>query len=186
MTPPAFDPNSEFVSIAATEHSVRLRGGNGPVGSAADSEQVLTPQTLLEGKPFGQANLVALGPEIAQTRLPWLSLSVTVFFKTTFKLCYAFYRELTSTCRPCLESIPILQFDPVRDHMWVGTAAPRRLRAGARTAGPGRQYHSCPGLSGRECSESLLGYSDVITHMHTSHAPPKEPNRARIVWRNCQ
>ena len=35
----------------------------------------------------------------------------------------------------------------------------------------------------RERSESLLRYpgSDVIAHMHTSHAPPPEPNRARIV-----
>ena len=36
----------------------------------------------------------------------------------------------------------------------------------------------------RERSESLLRYSDVITRMHTSHAPPLEPNRAWIVWRN--
>ena len=35
--------------------------------------------------------------------------------------------------------------------------------------------------------ESLLRYSDVIPYMHTSHAPPPEPNGARnprIVWRN--
>ena len=31
-----------------------------------------------EPKPFGQANLVALGPEIAQTRLPWLSVTVLI------------------------------------------------------------------------------------------------------------
>ena len=36
----------------------------------------------------------------------------------------------------------------------------------------------------RERSESLLGYSGVITHMHTSHAPPPGLFRARIVWRN--
>ena len=35
----------------------------------------------------------------------------------------------------------------VRAHTWAGTAAPRRLRAGARTAGParGRRYHHRPG-----------------------------------------
>ena len=31
-----------------------------------------------EPKPFGQANLAALGPEIAQTRLPWLSVTVLI------------------------------------------------------------------------------------------------------------
>ena len=36
-----------------------------------------------EPKPFGQANLVALGPEIAQTRLPWLSVTVLI--------CYTFW-----------------------------------------------------------------------------------------------
>ena len=36
----------------------------------------------------------------------------------------------------------------------------------------------------RERSNSLLRYSDVITHTHTSHAPPPQPNRARLVWRN--
>ena len=30
---------------------------------------------------------------------------------------------------------------------------------------------------------ALLRY-DLITQMQTSHAPPPEPNRARIVWRN--
>ena len=36
-----------------------------------------------EPKPFGQANLVALGPEIAQTRLPWLPVTVLI--------CYTFW-----------------------------------------------------------------------------------------------
>ena len=36
----------------------------------------------------------------------------------------------------------------------------------------------------RERSESLLRYSDVITHSHMSHAPPPKPNAARIGWRN--
>ena len=50
--------------------------------------------------------------------------------------------------------------DLVRDHTWVGTAAPRRLRAGARTAaGSGRRYHhesSPPGSapSHRDCSDT--------------------------------
>ena len=46
----------------------------------------------------------------------------------------------------CLESLPIFQSDLVGDHAWAGTAAPRRLRAGVRTAGPGRRYHRCPGV----------------------------------------
>ena len=33
----------------------------------------------------------------------------------------------------------------VRAHTWAGTAAPRRPRAGARTAGPGRRCHRPPG-----------------------------------------
>ena len=36
-----------------------------------------------EPKPFGQANLVALETEIAQTRLPWLSVTVLI--------CYTFW-----------------------------------------------------------------------------------------------
>ena len=36
-----------------------------------------------EPKPFGQANLVALGPEIAQTQLPWLSVIILI--------CYTFW-----------------------------------------------------------------------------------------------
>ena len=35
--------------------------------------------------------------------------------------------------------------DLAGDHVWTGTAAPRRLRAGARTAGPGCRYHRRPG-----------------------------------------
>ena len=48
------------------------------------------------------------------------------------------------TCRasrPCLESLPILLSCHIRAHTWAGTAAPRRLQAGARTAGQGLQYH---------------------------------------------
>ena len=45
----------------------------------------------------------------------------------------------------CLESLPIVLSDLVRDHTWAGTVAPRRLRAGARTAGLGRRYHRRPG-----------------------------------------
>ena len=40
-----------------------------------------------------------------------------------------------------------------------------------------------PGSAPSNC-ESRLRYSDVITQMHTSHAPPQEQNGARIVWRN--
>ena len=50
--------------------------------------------------------------------------------------------------------------------------------------GRGQLDRACDITAARERSESLLRYSDVITHMHASHAPPPEPNRARIVWRN--
>ena len=59
---------------------------------------------------------------------------------------------------------------------------PDGLLAGARTAA---RLDRAPDITAaQERSKSLLGYSDVITHMHTSHAPPPEPNWARIVWRN--
>ena len=34
-------------------------------------------------------------------------------------------------------------------------------------------------IAARARSESLLQPSDVIAHMHMSHAPPPEPSRAR-------
>ena len=37
-------------------------------------------------------------------------------------------------------------------------------------------------IAARARSESLIRHSDVFTHMHMSHAPPPEPNRARIIW----
>ena len=37
-------------------------------------------------------------------------------------------------------------------------------------------------IAARARSESLLRHSDVSTHMRMSHAPPPEPNRARIIW----
>ena len=45
----------------------------------------------------------------------------------------------------CLESLPILLAGHSLAYTWAGMAAPRRLRAGARIAGPGRRYHRCPG-----------------------------------------
>ena len=62
---------------------------------------------------------------------------------------------------------------------WAGTAAPRRLLAGARTAGP----IAADIIAARARSESLLRHSDVSAHIHTSHAPPPEQHRARIIWR---
>ena len=39
-------------------------------------------------------------------------------------------------------------------------------------------------IAALERSESLPRYSHVIAHMHTSHAPPLEPNKVKIGWRN--
>ena len=47
--------------------------------------------------------------------------------------------------------------------------------------------HHLPGRAPSHCSDTPTrspGHSGVINHMHMSHAPPQEPNRARIVWRN--
>ena len=48
-------------------------------------------------------------------------------------------------------------------------------------------YLAADSIAALERSESLLRiclrYSDVFTHMHMSHPPPPEPNRARIIWR---
>ena len=45
----------------------------------------------------------------------------------------------------CLGSLPTLQSDLVGGYTWACAAAPRRLRAGARAAAPGRRYHRRPG-----------------------------------------
>ena len=57
-----------------------------------------------EPKPFGQANLVALGPEIAQTRLPWLSVTILI--------CYTFWILLLGRLAPVtVHSLSILHHD---------------------------------------------------------------------------
>ena len=76
-----------------------------------------------------------------------------------------------------MEYRPTLQSDLVRDQTWVGTAAPRGL-------GRGLLDPVADITAALERSESLLRYSDVITHMLTSHALPPEPNWARTAWRN--
>ena len=68
---------------------------------------------------------------------------------------------------------------PVRSSRRQCMGRYRGAPTAARTAGPGLHIPLKPGSS-----KSLLRSSDVTIHMHTRHAPPPEPNRARIIWRN--
>ena len=45
---------------------------------------------------------------------------------------------------------------------------------------PAAMISSPPGGAPSHCSDP----PDVITHMHPSHVPPPEPNRARNLWRS--
>ena len=67
---------------------------------------------------------------------------------------------------------PVFANTLVSDHImiWVGTAAPRRLRAGARTAGPGRRYRRRPG--------ALRVTAPILRRDHAHAYAPLEPSRA--------
>ena len=58
-----------------------------------------------------------------------------------------------------------------------------RRRPGGCGLGRGLLDRAAGTIAARARSESLLRHSDVSTHMHMSHAPPPEPNGARIIWR---
>ena len=81
----------------------------------------------------------------------------------------------------CLESLPMHQSDLVRDHTWVGEAAPRRLRAGARTAGPGRRCRRRPGAL--RATAPVLRRDRSRAHESCSAAGTGHRHRNRA-WRN--
>ena len=76
----------------------------------------------------------------------------------------------------CLESLPIL-LSGHSQSPYMG-----RYGGAPTAAGWGEDCWTGPPISPPPRSDPSH-YSDVTTHMHMSHAPPPEPNRARIIWR---
>ena len=82
----------------------------------------------------------------------------------------------------CLESLPIF-LSGHSQSPYMG-----RYGGAPTAAGWGEDCWTGPPISSPPAgarSESLFRYSNLSTssHVHMSHAPPPEPNRARIIWR---